>query len=724
MQAARQLVDVAGAHLHPAPRRIRHAWTHRTHRCERLVVGDVLRGAPRTDPRVKTRLGTPNVAEASNDSLVEQRIPKWAGRIVLSQPTQKVAFIKCVGEDVGAKERDTRIDAATQARQEVQDRPVELHHFVAACLQHQPRTTRRAPPRLTDRPRMPRTRHPQVRMDRQVAFKPNEQVFAVRVDRVHRAPRKPLVPAAHRAMPRLELRHDPNDDGAEPMRGVRDGVSLRHLRRSLEVCGAGGRIARIPSGTANRGYAGPMAVVDVLARDLGAIVGAAYARVPNGVELEDATRWSGLRGTADAIVSPADARAVADVVRWCATHDVPITVRGGGTGLAGGAVPDGGVVLSMERLARVRSLDAEWWRCEVEAGVTTATIQRRAAEAGLRFPPDPGAAHTSQIGGNLATNAGGPHAFGHGSMRAWVLGVEAVLAPGELVRFGGPLRKDVAGYDLTSLLVGSEGTLGVITAAWLRLIPPPGAEQIVLGVFPSAIAAQDGVAGALTCGAVPAALELLDGGALQDSAATLPIAGATAALAALDDPGAAQLMIAHLEGDLIEPTAARGDAIAAAWQDAGATWTASPEPAAGPALSTWRAGVSGAVAARRGGKLSEDVTVPAERLAELLTESAALAHRRGLEHAAWGHAGDGNIHCSFLLNPADPHERQAAHEAAQELFALTLRLGGTVTGEHGIGRLKNGQLGRQWAPAAAAAHAAIKTALDPTDLFGRGRKLA
>lgn len=466
-----------------------------------------------------------------------------------------------------------------------------------------------------------------------------------------------------------------------------------------------------------------MAVVDVLARDLGAIVGAEHVRTPEIADLEDATRWTGLRGEADLVVAPADARAVAEVVRWCYAHDTPITVRGGGTGLSGGAVPDGGIVLTLERLARIRSLDPEWWRCEVEAGVTTATVHRRAAEAGLRFPPDPGAAESSQIGGNLATNAGGPHAFGHGPIRAWVLGLEAVLAPGELVRIGGPLRKDVAGYDLTSLLVGSEGTLGVITAAWLRLVPPAGAEQIVLGVFGSAQAAQDGVAGALTSGSVPAALELLDGGALQNASATLPVAGAAAALAELDDPGQGHLLIAHLEGDLIEATAARGDALAAAWQDAGATWTAAPEAAASGVLATWRASVSGAVAARRGGKLSEDVAVPADRLAELLEGSEAIAHRRGLEHAAWGHAGDGNIHCSFLLDPSSDGEREAVQEAAEELFALVIELGGTVSGEHGLGRLKNGQLRRQWDPGAVAAHRAIKAALDPKGLFGPGRKL-
>lgn len=467
-----------------------------------------------------------------------------------------------------------------------------------------------------------------------------------------------------------------------------------------------------------------MAVVDVLARDLGAIVGGAHVRTPTAADLEDATRWTGLRGAADLVVAPPDPRAVADVVGWCYAHDVPITARGGGTGLSGGAVPDGGIVLSLERLARIRSLDPEWWRCEVEAGVTTATLHRRVAEVGLRFPPDPGAAESSQIGGNLATNAGGPHAFGHGPTRAWVLGLEAVLAPGELTRIGGPLRKDVAGYDLTSLLIGSEGTLGIITAAWLRLVPPPGAEQIVIGLFASPQAAEAGVAGALTCGAVPAALELLDPGALQDAAATLPVPGATAAFATLDDPGAGYLLVAHLEGDLAEATAARGDALAAAWQDAGAAWTAAPESSQATALAQWRAGVSGAVAARRGGKLSEDVTVPADRLAELLAGSAELAARRGLEHAAWGHAGDGNIHCTFLLDPSDPVQRAAAHDAAEELFTLVTSLGGSVSGEHGIGRLKNGQLSQQWEPAAVAAHRAVKAALDPKDLFGRGRKLA
>lgn len=467
-----------------------------------------------------------------------------------------------------------------------------------------------------------------------------------------------------------------------------------------------------------------MAAVTTLLHELGAVLGAGRVRAPTAAELEDATRWAGLRGTADAIVTPQDAAEVAEAVRWCYAHDVPITVRGGGTGLSGGAVPDGGVVIAMAGLNRVRSLEPEWWRCEVEAGVTTADLQRRVREVGLRYPPDPGAAGTSHIGGNLATNAGGPHAFGHGVTGAWVLGVEAVLAPGELVQIGGPTRKDVAGYDLTALLVGSEGTLGVITAAWLRLIPPPAAEQTVVALFPDAHAAQAGIAGAFTCGAVPVSLELLDGGTLQDAAATLPIDGAAVVWGSLDDPGAAVLLTATLEGDIVEATAARGDALIDAWLEAGAVWTAVPATATAGALGEWRARISGAVAARRGGKLSEDVAVPTDRLAELLDGSASIAARHGLEHAAWGHAGDGNMHCTYLFDPADGARVKRAGAAADDLFGLAISLGGTVSGEHGLGRLKNGYLSAQWDPAAVAAHQAIKAALDPKGLLSPGRKTA
>ncbi|HEY4823569.1 MAG TPA: FAD-binding protein, partial [Solirubrobacteraceae bacterium] len=229
--------------------------------------------------------------------------------------------------------------------------------------------------------------------------------------------------------------------------------------------------------------------------------------------LTDATESRAVVGRADAIALPGDAQQVADVVRWCYDHDVALIPRGGGTGLAAGAVPtDGGIVLSLERLRAVRSLEGELWRAHVEAGITTADVARLARENGLLYPPDPGAAEQSQIGGNIATNAGGPHTFKYGVTSAWVTGLEFVLAPGELISIGGPVRKDVAGYDIKSLLVGSEGTLAVVTAAWLRLTPAPESQLPIVAFYESAQAGCQALGAVLASGLLPAALEYLDEG--------------------------------------------------------------------------------------------------------------------------------------------------------------------------------------------------------------------
>src|SRR5881409_1073350 len=218
-----------------------------------------------------------------------------------------------------------------------------------------------------------------------------------------------------------------------------------------------------------------MSIATSVERELRASVAAEIA-APTAAYLHDETEARGLLGRADAVALPRTAEEVAEVVAWCYARGVPVVPRGGGTGYAAGAVPiGGGVVIALERLARVRSFDPLVWRMEVEAGMTTADVRRVAREGGLLFPPDPGAAEQSQIGGNIATNAGGPHAFKYGVTGAWVTGLEAVVPPGEVVAVGGSARKDVAGYDLKSLLIGSEGTLGVVTAAWLRLLPAPEA---------------------------------------------------------------------------------------------------------------------------------------------------------------------------------------------------------------------------------------------------------
>jgi glycolate oxidase subunit GlcD len=446
--------------------------------------------------------------------------------------------------------------------------------------------------------------------------------------------------------------------------------------------------------------------------DLARIVGPEHVLDPVAPYLDDASVASGVRGRADAVVRPADAGQVAAVVRWCYERGVAIVPRGGGTGYAGGAVPlDGGVVVALERLRAVRSFDPLLWRMEVEAGVTTATVARLARENGLLYPPDPGAAESSHIGGNAATNAGGPHAFKYGVTGAWITGVEAVVAPGEMVAFGGPVRKDVAGYDLRSLLIGSEGTLGLITALWLRLMPAPEAALPVAAAFADAREGAQAIEAVLASGVLPAAIEFLDAGTVDAAAATFP--------APLDDDRRFLLLV---EAD---GTHAEAQAAAAEVREAlsGAVVHAPAKPADVRAFWEWRSAVSHAVTAKRGGKLSEDVAVPVDRLADAIEETVAIGERHGLEACSWGHAGDGNLHSTFLLAPGDADERRRADAAAEDLFAMAVRLGGTVSGEHGLGVLKNGQLRRQWSPAAVAMHRSVKAALDPKGLLNPGKKL-
>jgi glycolate oxidase subunit GlcD len=427
----------------------------------------------------------------------------------------------------------------------------------------------------------------------------------------------------------------------------------------------------------------------------------------------DASRRRGLEGRADAVVLPGDAQQVAALVRWCYDHDVPLIARGGGTGLTGGAVPtDGGVVCSLERLRGVRELEPALWRMQPEAGVSTRHVQRLARENGLFFGPDPGASEQSQIGGNVATNAGGPHALKYGVTGSWVTGVEVALAPGELVTLGGSSRKDVAGYDLKSLLVGSEGTLGVITAVRLRLLPAPET-QVALVVFLRSRA--DGCAAILdvfAAGLQPAALDFADGEALAIVAGGYPGGELPA------DAGFA--LLAELDGTREQAEAEREALVELL--DAVALAIHAPTDVA--ALWRWRDGFNGVISAERGAKVSEDVGFPLERLQEGLEGFAEIAARHGLRSCAFGHGGDGNVHATVLVDPAEAHELDAAQAAGEELFALVRTLGGSVAAEHGVGWLKRGLLESQWDARAVELHEQIKHAFDPKGLLNPGKKLA
>src|SRR6266480_2354690 len=267
-----------------------------------------------------------------------------------------------------------------------------------------------------------------------------------------------------------------------------------------------------------------MPASSALERDLGSFLPRESIVVEGrSAYLADETEGRGILGRAEAVVVPSSTEEVCKVLAWCYDHEVPVVPRGGGTGFAGGAVPlDGGVVLGLERLTGIRSFDPLLWRICVEAGLRTADLRRTARENGLVFPPDPGAAEQSQIGGNIATNAGGPHAFKYGVVGDWVTGLEAAIPPGELVSVGGAIRKDVAGYDLKRLLVGSEGTLGIVTAAWLKLLPAP---EVILPVAVFHRGPREGCDALLRVvgsGILPTALELLDEETLVCGGASFP----------------------------------------------------------------------------------------------------------------------------------------------------------------------------------------------------------
>jgi len=412
-------------------------------------------------------------------------------------------------------------------------------------------------------------------------------------------------------------------------------------------------------------------------------------------------------------VMPSTAEEVAAVMRWCYENDVPLTARGGGTGLAGGAIPvEGGIVLGFDRLNKVRQYDPLLWRMHVEAGVTTGDVRRLARENGLRFPPDPGAYEQSQIGGNIACNAGGPHAFKYGVTGNWVTGLEVVIPPGEIVTIGGPIRKDVASYDVKNLIVGSEGTLGLVTAAWLRLVPAPELELPVVGIYRDAEAGISAIERVLASGEVPAAVEYLDAVTLRFSGATFPFG--------LPD-GDAFMVIVEADGAADEARRVATTLREELADDALAVH-APTDPADVAELWRWRHGVGFALFAQKGGAFSEDIAVPLDRIRDVARETLEIGERNDVIALSFGHAGDGNIHSTFLFSPDDADEERRADAACHELFDLALRLEGTVTGEHGIGWLKRGQLERQLGAAGFDLHLRIKQAFDPKGLLNPGKK--
>lgn len=457
-----------------------------------------------------------------------------------------------------------------------------------------------------------------------------------------------------------------------------------------------------------------------LTRDLARLVGADRVAVPlPGSELlHDATESRGLAGRALAAVRPGTADEVAAVIAWAARRGLPVVPRGGGTGFSGGAVAGAddddppAIVLSTDGLTGPGEIVPEDWTATFPAGLTTADVQRRCLEAGLFLAPNPGSAESCLIGGNVATNAGGPRSFRYGPLRSWLTGVEAVLGDGQRVRLGGTVRKNVETLDLLGLLCGSEGTLGVVTEVSLRLQPAPEAALPAVAVYADREAGLAALAATMASGVVPTAIEFLDGLALTAGAAGFPGGLPDGARFGVLVEALGQVDVARIEARLLAEAIAP-DALRV---------HAPTERRAVDALWRWRDGVSLAVTAARGGKLSEDLVVPAHRLGEALTAIDRLGERLGVEVTSWGHAGDGNLHATVLVDRTDAAALARAEHAAHEMLAIAHELGGALTGEHGIGLVKR-EAAAGLDPAVLAAQAAVKAALDPAGIMNPGRKL-
>lgn len=428
----------------------------------------------------------------------------------------------------------------------------------------------------------------------------------------------------------------------------------------------------------------------------------------------DEAEWAPY-GTPLALVRPHTAEEVLEVVRACIDHQVPLVPRGAGTGLSGGAnAVDGCVVLSTAAMTAITEIDPVERLAVVQPGVVNDHLRSACAEHGLWYPPDPASAPWSTIGGNVATNAGGICCVKYGVTADYVLGMQVVTGTGELVRLGRRTAKGVAGYDLARLFVGSEGTLGVITEVTLRLRPQRPPEHTVAGYFSSIVDAGRAVAAVGAAGITPSALELIDRHCLeavdQWKKMGLAVEAEAVLLARCDVPGPA--------GD------DEAETIRDCFERAGATWAArSTDQAEADALFEARRLAYPALE-RLGPVLTEDVCVPTSAVPEMLARVEAIGKRHEILIANIAHAGDGNLH-PLLITPRDDDEaRERAQRAFEEIIDEAIALGGTVTGEHGVGLLKMDGLAQELSDEVMDLHRAVKAALDPHGILNPGKVIA
>jgi glycolate oxidase len=414
-------------------------------------------------------------------------------------------------------------------------------------------------------------------------------------------------------------------------------------------------------------------------------------------------------GTPAAVVRAEDATQVQEAVRWAARHRVPVVPRGAGSGLSGGSsAVDGGLVLSLERM-RAIEIDTATRVAVVEPGAFNAEVKAAAAEHGLWYPPDPSSYEICSIGGNVATNAGGLCCVKYGVTTDYVLGLDVVLADGTLVTLGGKRIKDVAGLSLLKLFVGSEGTLGVVTRAVLRLVPAQQPRATMVASFPTVRAAAEAVV-AVGNTLRPSMMELMDRASVNAVEDFRPMGL---------DRSTAALLVAQSDAP-VSARAAEVEVMRAAAEAAGATEVVvTDDPAEGEMFVEARRAAFPAIEAR-GSLLLEDVGAPVPLLPDLLDAIAEVADAHEVEIPVVAHAGDGNTHPIIVFDPADPDAEERARKAFADVMARAIALGGTITGEHGVGRAKKAALPDQLGPDVMALTRRVKDALDPDGILNPG----
>jgi len=415
----------------------------------------------------------------------------------------------------------------------------------------------------------------------------------------------------------------------------------------------------------------------------------------------------------EAVAFPISADEVRRTILLANERRFPVIPRGAGSGFSGGSVPvRGGVVLSMERMDRILSIDEENLVAVVEPGVVTETLKEEARKRGLFYPPDPASLKFCTIGGNIAECSGGMCAVKYGVTRDYVLGLEAVLGTGELVRTGVVTVKGVVGYDLTRMLVGSEGTLGIVTKAVLKLIPHPEAIATILAFFRSNHDGSNAVVGIIGERITPCALELMDRTAID-------CVRENAGLAVPGESGCALLI--EVDGPK-ESVSAQAERVEQACRRYGAIEVGRAADAEGrERLWTLRRSISPALRQVNPVKINEDIVVPRTRLPEMLAFLADLASRLNLKIVNFGHAGDGNVHVNVMISGTDEDERRRADEAVAEVFRKTVALGGTISGEHGIGIAKAPFLEMEVGPLGVSVMKRLKNCFDPNGILNPGK---